>query len=144
AYNTIHFATPLIELPIDKVTATESGEYERFRLEYLGLWRQFFDPIGMRVALRDGQVKLETYILPLIENTAYNRLRQVTGEKSIPFDPSSLSDKTLLQYMLRLSAGAGDREAWLGMGARDGDSARLFLMLAWALEPVGQWVLFRI
>lgn len=39
-YNTIHFATPLIELPMDNVTQTEADEYNRFRLEYLGLWRQ--------------------------------------------------------------------------------------------------------
>ena len=69
-YNTLNFATPLIELAVDQVTAPEADVYNRFRLEYLGLWRQFFDPIGMRVALKDGQVKLDTYILPLIQNTA--------------------------------------------------------------------------
>ncbi len=75
-YNTIHFATPLVELPVGGVTRTEAEEYRRFRLEYLGLWRQYFDPIGMRVSLRDGKVKLDTYILPLIENSAYNNLRR--------------------------------------------------------------------
>ena len=53
AYGTIHFATPLIELPIDKISEVERDEYGRFRAEYLGLWRQYFDPIGMRFSI-DG------------------------------------------------------------------------------------------
>src|SRR5262249_42056795 len=55
-YNTITFATPLIELPIDKITEGEQREYEQFRQQYLGLWRQFFDPIGMRLGIGKEQV----------------------------------------------------------------------------------------
>ena len=40
-YNTIHFATPLIELPLDKVTQGEADEYGRFREEYSKLWDLF-------------------------------------------------------------------------------------------------------
>src|SRR5262249_1250655 len=40
-YNTMHFPTPLVELPIDKVTPQENQEYLQFRSEYLNLWRQF-------------------------------------------------------------------------------------------------------
>jgi hypothetical protein len=143
AYNTIHFATPLVELPLEQVTTTEAAEYERFRQEYLGLWRQYFDPIGMRVSLRDGKVRLDTYILPLIENSSYNQLRRITGGKSVRYDPASLSAKTLLQYVLRLSDDVNDRGAWLGGPGRGGES--LPMMLAWsALDPVGDWFLFRL
>jgi hypothetical protein len=147
AYNTIHFATPLCELPITKVTRTEAAEYERFRLEYLGLWRQYFDPIGMRVSLRDGKVKLDTYILPLIQNTSYNTLRAVTGEKSIKLDPSAISSKTLFQYAMRLSTDATERGSWFGAGGpgnQPGEFNQLLLMLAWAVDPVGEWMLFRL
>lgn len=137
-YNTLHFATPLIELPIDKVTENESQEYDRFRQEYLGLWRQFFDPIGMRVALKDGQVQLDTYILPLIENTSYNELRRITGEKSVRFDPASLGDKTLMQYVLRLSGTVGARSLFI-----DGVGPMVALWSA-ALDPVGDWFMFRL
>jgi hypothetical protein len=142
-YNTIHFATPLIELPLDDVTPTESDEYNRFRMEYLGLWRQYFDPIGMRVALKDGRVQLDTYILPLIQNSSYNQLRRVTGEKTVRLDPARISDKTLAQYVLRLTSDLSDREAWFGGGgARDG--FHLLSLLAWALDPVGEWFLVRL
>jgi hypothetical protein len=145
-YNTIHFATPLVELPIDDVTRTEAAEYERFRLEYLGLWRQFFDPIGMRLSMKEGgQVKLDTYILPLIENTRYNKLRRVTGQKTVRFDPASLSSKTLMQYMIRLNSNLEDRQGWLGWfggPSRRGEFHPLSL-LAWAMDPVGEWILIR-
>jgi hypothetical protein len=49
AYNTLRFATPLVELTIDKATPREAEAYRQFRLQYLGLWRQYFDPIGMRI-----------------------------------------------------------------------------------------------
>jgi hypothetical protein len=150
-YNTENFATPLIELPIDKVTPVEAAEYQRFRMEYLGLWRQYFDPIGMRVSLRDGRVKLDTYILPLIENSVYNRLRAVTGKGTVRLDPTRLSSKTLVQYMMHLSTDATERGGWLGdLGLRGGNSGGglaelgLAAALAWAVDPVGEWFLVRV
>ncbi len=142
-YNTIHFATPLIELPLDQVTPTEAAEYNRFRLEYLGLWRQYFDPIGMRVALKEGQVQLETYILPLIENSTYNQLRRVTGQKTVRLDPARISDKTLLQYVIRLTSNLNDRQELFG-GRAARDSYPLLALLAWGLDPVGEWFLVRL
>jgi len=143
-YGTIHFATPLVEIDATKATPTEAEEYRRFRLEYLNLWRQFFDPIGMRLAMRDGQVKLETYILPLIQNSAYNQVRRVTGGGAVKFDPSAISPKTLVQYMMRLSTDSNDRLGWFGPGGGPpGPDVQLMAMIAWAVEPLGEWFLFR-
>jgi hypothetical protein len=142
-YNTLHFATPLIELPMDNVTRTEAEEYNRFRLEYLGLWRQFFDPIGMRVALKEGQVQLDTYILPLIENSSYNQLRRVTGQKTVRFDPARIPAHTLGQYLLCLSGDRASRE-WLLRGGFWGDEFGFWGLVAWALDPVGDWFLVRV
>lgn len=108
-YNTIHFATPLIELPIDKVTPTEQAEYENFRREYLGLWRQFFDPIGMRLSVKNREVRWETYILPLIQNTEYNQLRRLVGGGTITVDPAQFSPQTLVQFLGHLSPDAEER-----------------------------------
>lgn len=142
-YNTIHFATPLIELPIDQVTPTEADEYNRFRLEYLGLWRQYFDPIGIRVSLNGERIQLDTYILPLIENSTYNQLRRVTGQKTVRFDPSSISDKTLFQYLIRLTSDWTERESWLG-GRVGGEGFNPLAILVWGLDPVGEWFLVRL
>jgi hypothetical protein len=145
-YNTIDFATPLVELDIDKVTPHEAESYRQFRLQYLGLWRQYFDPIGMRIAVGEKQVKLDTYILPLVQNSRYNELRRVTGDGTLTLEPGKISSKTLGQFILHLSPNLGDRRAWLselgpGPGAGGSD---LFEGLAWAFDPVGKWFLVRL
>jgi hypothetical protein len=143
AYNTIHFATPLIELPIDKVTEVEAREYNRFRLEYLGLWRQYFDPIGMRFALRDGLVKLDTYILPLVANSSYNELRRATGGGTINLDVNGFPAKTLVQFLMHLSPAVQQRERLFGFD-RGGGELDFGTLLAWGLDPVGKWFMVRI
>lgn len=102
-YNTQHFSTPLVELPIDFVTPTEAQEYENFRKQYLGLWRQYFDPIGMRLSIKKDEVRWETYILPLVRNSQYNELRRITGGTGLKFDPAVFGDRTLAQFLIHLS-----------------------------------------
>jgi hypothetical protein len=148
-YNTIRFATPLVELPIDRVTEAEAQAYRQFRLEYLGLWRQYFDPIGMRIALDDKQVKLDTYILPLVANSRYNELRRVAGEGTVSLDLDSISPQTITQFMMHLSPNVRDRGGLLGVfglggvGGGVGMANDLASMITWALDPVGKWVLVR-
>jgi len=78
-YGTLHFSTPLIELPLTHVTPDESDGYEAFRRDYLQLWRRFFDPVGLRLALPENQVRLEAYILPVIARNGYADLRNLTS-----------------------------------------------------------------
>ena len=70
-YNTIHFATPLVELTIDQVTPAEAAEYKRFRDEYTELWRAYFDPIGLRLSIDEKQVRIQTHVLPLAGSGQY-------------------------------------------------------------------------
>ncbi|MBI3821650.1 MAG: hypothetical protein HY289_03110, partial [Planctomycetes bacterium] len=97
-YNTLHFTTPLIETPIDKITWYEDQTYREFRVGYEQLWRQFFDPVGIRFNLGKEQIKLEVYVLPMVNNAEYNKLRQWTGRDVMQFDPSKLSPRSLLQF----------------------------------------------
>jgi hypothetical protein len=146
-YNTLHFATPLVELPVGNVTEAEAQAYRQFRLEYLGLWRRYFDPIGMRIALDDKQVRLDTFILPLVADSRYNELRRVTGDGTVRLDLAAISPKTVAQFLMHLSPNVGDRSALLGLGLGGprgpGAGGDLMTMLAWGLDPVGKWVLVR-
>jgi hypothetical protein len=148
-YNTIHFATPLVELPIEQVTEAEAQAYRQFRLQYLGLWRQYFDPIGMRIAIDDKRVKLDTYILPLVANSRYNELRRVTGDGTVTLDLGSISPNTIAQFMMHLSTNVGERRAVLGLfghggpGGPGGAVDDLMTLITAALDPVGKWVLVR-
>src|SRR5437879_891510 len=136
SYNTLDFATPLVELPIDKITEQEQAEYTRFRGEYMNLWRQYFDPVGMRLKMTDGRVKLETYILPLIENTSYNELRRFTGRGTTTLDPAQRSPRTVALFVQHL---AQDFEFVRGWGG--GSFAELFLP---AVNFLGDWFLVRV
>jgi hypothetical protein len=127
-YNTMHFLTPLVELAIDKVTPQEGREYDDFRAEYLNLWRRYFDPVGMRFALRGRQVCLETYILPLIQSSEYNMLRQWTGGGTMTLDLSTISPRALFQYVAHV--GPPDTSVdWVMFRADDSPAYRGLLEL---------------
>jgi hypothetical protein len=142
-YNTIHFATPLVELPMDRASQAEVEQYNRFRLEYLGLWRQYFDPIGIRFAITDSQVKIETYILPLIRTSGYDRLRRVTGGGTFGLDAGNISPNTLVQFVMHLSPNVQDRRSLFGL-EREAAELDLASVLIGALGPVGSWAVVRI
>lgn len=102
-YNTLHFPTPLIELPIDRITRAEEQEYLQFRSQYMQLWRQFFDPVGMRFALDRERVRIDTYILPLLNSGEYSFLRQFAAGGTTKLDLSSISATTLIQGTLHIT-----------------------------------------
>lgn len=101
-YNTLVFSTPLVELPIDAVSPDEARDYERFREEYRRLWRRFFDPIGIRFKLGPGPARIEVYLLPLVNNSAYNELRSLTGGGTVRYSPSRIPATTVLRFLVRL------------------------------------------
>jgi hypothetical protein len=146
-YNTLHLSTPLAELPIEQVTEAEAQAYRQFRLQYLGLWRQYFDPIGMRIALDDKRIKLDTYILPLVANSRYNELRRVAGGGTVSLDLNSISPETIAQFVLHLSPNVADRGGALGFlglgGPRGGTAGDLMTLITAGLDPVGKWALVR-
>jgi WD40 repeat protein len=102
-YNTRDFTTPLIELPIDAVTPQEEKDYARFRDEYTRQWRRYFDPVGMRLSLTDRQVRVETYILPLIQSSAYHELRAWVGDGATTFDRTTIPRQTFLQLLTHIA-----------------------------------------
>ncbi|GBD35810.1 hypothetical protein HRbin36_00925 [bacterium HR36] len=100
AYNTIHFATPLIELPLDKVTVAERTAYESFRWRYLWLWSGAFDPVGIRLRIRPEEVAAETCILPLINIPQYRQLRQEIGGKTVKFNLNLIPPEGILYWLV--------------------------------------------
>jgi hypothetical protein len=71
--------TPCCEIAADRITATEQTLYQSFLEEYNQYWRTFFDPIGIRVQLTPEKYRLETIVLPLIDNSIYTTLAEVLG-----------------------------------------------------------------
>jgi hypothetical protein len=109
-YNTLRFATPLVELSINRVTDAEAQGYAEFCKEYVELWRRYFDPIGVRFALRPTQVRAEVHILPLVRNTSYQELRDLIGGGTVKMDPAALSPQTVFQLKTHLNPRQEERQ----------------------------------
>jgi hypothetical protein len=106
-YGSLQSLTPLSDLPITKITESEQREYQQFRDRYQEYWRRYFDPIGVRIKV-DKTISLEAYILPLIDQSDYNQLKSLTGNKPAKFDLARISTGTLLRWQVRLDPEASE------------------------------------
>ncbi|MBA3804754.1 MAG: hypothetical protein H0X14_03455 [Acidobacteria bacterium] len=102
------FMTPNIEIPVTEVTGLEADEYEAFLAEYNQYWRTYFDPIALRVKITPQQYRLETVVLPLIDNSIYTSLAGVLGGKPEALDPLPVPKRNILSIAARL-----DKEKYL-------------------------------
>ncbi len=81
AWGRTTFLTPIRDLSLKTVTATEKASYERFSATYQSYWKAFIDPIGIRITkAADGKGwDIDGRILPLIENSDYDEFIQMVG-----------------------------------------------------------------
>jgi len=84
-HNRLRYVTPASELALEKVTEREAADYGAFVEGYERYWSRFFDPIGVRIAVRPDAVALETVVLPLLDNTIYDGLKEAIGGETIAF-----------------------------------------------------------
>ncbi|MFC1671202.1 hypothetical protein ACFL20_12495, partial [Spirochaetota bacterium] len=81
-YGRSGYMVPNIENMITMISPEEEKSYKRFIREYNSFWRDYFDPIGIRIKFGE-KMKIETCILPLINNSIYNNLTRFVGGESI-------------------------------------------------------------
>lgn len=134
---------PVDEFLPAKVSPEEKKLYEGFAREYKRYWRRYIDPVGVRLIGTDDDLSVETLVLPLIENSIYNTLREFTGGeatgRAAPLPPDALGAMTLhwspekagLGRLLgrlttdRYDARVGFDASWFGdtltLGVADGD-----------------------
>src|SRR5262249_30644493 len=77
---------PCCETPLAWVTGAEADEYKAFLDEYNRYWRTFFDPIAVRVQVTPQRYRLETIILPLIDNSIYTGMAHALKGPPEPLD----------------------------------------------------------
>lgn len=94
--------TPNIEAPVAEVSADEAEEYRAFVTEYNQYWRTFFDPIAFRLKVAPEELRVETIILPLIDNTAYTALASALGGTPEPLDALPVPRRNIFSASLRL------------------------------------------
>jgi hypothetical protein len=74
--------SPIETESVDRVTPSEARAYQSYVDEYNQYWRQYFDPIAMRLDDGpNGALELSTFILPLVGSSLYNQLREVIAPR---------------------------------------------------------------
>ena len=81
----LEFLTPIVELNFETVTAAEADAYTRWRDQYQSNWRWAFDPIAVRLSVKDEQLAADLSVMPLIWGSDYRRLVETSlGAKIKP------------------------------------------------------------
>ncbi|MDF3131227.1 hypothetical protein P0Y35_18630 [Kiritimatiellaeota bacterium B1221] len=105
-----HLPTLTGNLP-EKVTHQEKKAYDNYRERYERFWRQFFDPIAVRVDLKPEQeVETTLFILPLINSSIYDNIRTFfrNQEGSAPLQRPVIDPAPIAMMSLNLS-----EELWI-------------------------------
>ncbi len=113
-YGMLSHLTPIIELELEEVSRAEAEAYEQWRNGYESNWRQFFDPIGVRMAVTPEKLALDLTVMPLIGGSEYRQFIEIVGKAQI-------------------AAEAGDRHTgtlWHAAVALDLDPQRPFVQMA--------------
>lgn len=85
--NTLQFQTPIVELPLERVTQTEAEAYSTWRDGYQSNWSWAFDPIALRLTVKESQLVTDLSVMPLIWGSNYRWLiDMVRGAEIGPAD----------------------------------------------------------
>lgn len=102
--------TPCCEIALDLVTPQEAAQYEDFVARYSQYWRRFFDPIAIRVQVTPEQYRVETIILPLIDNSLYTGLARTLGGEPELLDALPVPDRNVFSVVARFDKPEEARE----------------------------------
>jgi hypothetical protein len=105
---------PCCETPLAWVYPDEAREYERFRNEYNNYWRTYFDPIALRIQVTPERYRVETIVLPLINNSIYTGLARMLGGKPEPLDALPVPKRNILSVAAHINKETLPKEANLG------------------------------
>lgn len=94
---------PCCETPLAWVYPDEAKEYERFRVEYNNYWRSYFDPIALRIQATPERYRLETIVLPLINNSIYTGLERTLRGKPEPLDALPVPKRNIFSLAVRFN-----------------------------------------
>jgi hypothetical protein len=74
----LEFMTPIVELPIEKVTKSEADAYNAWRDGYERNWRWAFDPIALRIGVAADKLSGDLTVMPLIAGTEYREFLAIS------------------------------------------------------------------
>jgi hypothetical protein len=102
-YGSLEFQTPIIELDLDRATQAEADLYGRWRDGYQRNWRNYFDPIAVRFYSGAEKLAVDVTVMPLIANTQYREMIDVSRGAAIAPNAGDPHTGTLLHWVLALN-----------------------------------------
>lgn len=127
-YGSLEFMTPILELPIDKVTGAEAQAYNAWRRGYENNWSNFFDPIAIRISRSPrGALAADMTIMPLIQFSTYRPLVSVTRGAAIAPGAGDPHDQALVHVVVATNSKSPTVTLWASFVANllPGDKADL-------------------
>ncbi|HYG75551.1 MAG TPA: DUF2950 family protein [Planctomycetota bacterium] len=98
-----HYLVPCCEIPVTKVSKSEAEEYNQFVREYSQYWRTFFDPIALRLQITPQRYRIETLILPLIDNSIYTQLAAAMAGETAALDAAPVLKRNICSVAFKLN-----------------------------------------
>ncbi len=102
-FGSLAFQTPISEMDLANVTASEADLYRQWREGYQQAWRNFFDPIALRFEVSEQQLEFDLTVMPLIEGSDYQRLISVVRGAKIGADQGDRHRGALLHFAMSLN-----------------------------------------
>lgn len=130
----LDYMTPIIELPLERVTKWEASAYERWRDGYQRNFSWAFDPIALRFTVNGQKIGADLTVMPLIEGSEYRQFIALSrGAKLAP--ESGDPHGAVVQFIFALNKEAPTVQQYTGM-------ARLFApqLKADPLGWFGNWI----
>jgi hypothetical protein len=98
-----HALIPCCEIPLTEVTSEEAEQYKAFLDNYNQYWRTYFDPIAVRIQVLPERYRIETIVLPLIDNTVYSTLAQATVGAPQALDALPVPKRNIFSVAVRFN-----------------------------------------
>jgi Protein of unknown function (DUF1559) len=98
-----HSLIPCCEIPLTDVTGDEADQYKAFLENYNQYWRTYFDPIALRIQVQPERYRIETIVLPLIDNSVYSTLAQATAGPPSLLDALPVPKRNIFSVAVRLN-----------------------------------------
>ncbi len=93
---------PTCEIPVEQVSEALAAEYIEFVEAYSRYWQTFFDPIAVRIRVQPDRTRVETIVLPLINNSIYTSLASVLGGKPDQLDSLPIPEDNIASLALKV------------------------------------------